>query len=67
MSFIDIFKPLKKLQVKQWKELGTYNAIFSVFGTDIYNSSTVRSCVRPLAELTSKAEAKCHDENLHYY
>lgn len=64
MSFIDIFKPLKKLQVKQWKELGTYNAIFSVFGTDIYNSSTVRSCVRPLAELTSKAEAKCHDENL---
>lgn len=64
MSFIDIFKPLKKLQVKRWKELGCYDAIFTVFGTDIYNSSTVRSCVRPLAELTSKAEAKCADENL---
>ena len=64
MSFLDIFRPLKKASIKRWKELGTYRATFSVFGEDIYNSSLVRSCVRPLAELSSKAEAKCLDPEL---
>ena len=64
MSFLDIFRPLKKSSVQRWKELGTYNATFSVFGNDIYNSSLVRACVRPLAELSSKAEAKCLDHEL---
>lgn len=64
MSFIDIFRPLRRSQVQRWRELGTYQATFSVFGTDIYNSSIVRSCVRPLAELSSKAEAKCNDPNI---
>lgn len=64
MSFIDIFRPLKKATIKRWKELGTYRATFSVFGEDIYNSSLVRSCVRPLAELSSKAEAKCLDPEI---
>lgn len=64
MSFLDIFRPLKKSSIKRWKELGTYKATFSVFGEDIYNSSLVRACVRPLAELSSKAEAKCLDQDL---
>jgi len=64
MSFLDIFRPLKKSSIKRWKELGTYKATFSVFGEDIYNSSLVRACVRPLAELSSKAEAKCLDPEL---
>ena len=64
MSFLDIFRPLKKASIKRWKELGTYRATFSVFGEDIYNSHTVRSCVRPLAELSSKAEAMCLDPEL---
>lgn len=64
MSFLDIFRPLKKSSIKRWKELGTYKATFSVFGEDIYNSSLVRACVRPLAELSSKAEAKCLDRDL---
>ena len=64
MSFLSIFRPLRKSTVQRWQELGTYNAVFSVFGNDIYNSSLVRSCVRPLADLTSKAEAKCMDESL---
>ncbi len=64
MSFIDIFKPLRKSQVQKWKELGTYQAVFNTFGTDAYRSSIVRSCIRPLAELSSKAEAKCNDKQL---
>lgn len=64
MSFLDIFRPLKKSSIKRWKELGAYKATFSVFGEDIYNSSLVRACVRPLAELSSKAEAKCLDQDL---
>jgi len=64
MSILDIFRPLKKSSVQTWKELGTYQSFFSVFGTDAYNSSLVRSCIRPLADFSSKAEAKCSDANL---
>jgi len=42
-----------------WKELGTYVSSFSYFGTDIYASEIVRSCIRTLAEHSSKANAKC--------
>lgn len=64
MSFLDVFRPLKKSTVHRWKELGTYQATFSVFGNDVYNSSVVRSCIRPLAEFSSKATAKCSDQKL---
>lgn len=64
MSFIDIFRPLKKATVSRWKELGTYQSVFNVFGDDIYQSDLVRACIRPLAEFTSKAEAKCKDKDL---
>lgn len=64
MSFLDIFRPLKKSTVQKWKELGTYQATFSVFSGDVYSSHIVRSCIRPLAEFSSKASAKCTDESL---
>lgn len=64
MSFLDFFRPLKKSSVEKWKELGTYNATFSVFGNDLYSSSVVRSCIRPLAEFSSKATARCSDSRL---
>ena len=63
MSILDIFKPLKKSTVQKWKELGTYQATFSVFGNDVYNSNVVRSCIRPLAEFSSKATAKSNNKN----
>lgn len=64
MSIIDIFRPLKKATVQKWKELGCYQSTFSVFGSDIYKSDLVRSCIRPLADFSSKAEAKCDDERI---
>lgn len=65
MGILDIFKPLKKAaQSQTWQELGGYRAVFSVFGGDIYQSETVRSCIRPLAEFTSKAEARCSNKQV---
>ena len=48
----------------RWKELGTYKATFSMFGSDMYQSELVRSCIRPLAEHTSKANVKCTDKRI---
>jgi len=42
-----------------WKEVGAYRAIFSSFGTDLYADEVVRSCVRALAEHSSKANVRC--------
>lgn len=64
MGILDIFRPLRKNRVQTWQELGTYKSIFTVFGGDIYNSEVVRSCVRPLAEFSSKAEARCSDKQI---
>lgn len=64
MSFLDFFRPMRKSQLQRWKELNSYQAIFSVFGNDAFNSHIVRSCVRPIADLTSKAEAKCKDKQI---
>jgi len=57
MGFLDFFRPLKSLKQAQWKELGAYTAIFSPFGTNIWRSDLVRSCIRALSEHTSKANA----------
>lgn len=57
MSFWDIFRPLKSAKETRWRELGAYTAIFSPFGTDMWNSDLVRSCIRPIVEHTSKANA----------
>lgn len=64
MSFLDYFKPLKKTSVQNWQEFGGYRSLFSTFGGDIYSSSVVKSCIRPLAEFTSKASASCSDKSL---
>ena len=61
----NIFRNTKIVQkYSRWKELGTYNSIFSSFGQDIYKSELVRSCIRPLAEHTSKANVKCTDKRI---
>lgn len=44
--------------VGAYKEIGTYSAYFSSFGTDIYANEIVRSSIRSLAEHSSKANAK---------
>ena len=64
MNIIDIFKPLRKTSVQRWQELGTYRAVFTTFGENIYASDLVRACIRPLADMTSKAEALCPDEKI---
>lgn len=65
MGFFDLFK---KNRIKQttttWNEFGTYRAQFSSFGKDIYSTSIVRTCIRPIADLTSKADIKCSDKQL---
>ena len=57
MSFWDIFRPLKSAKQTRWKELGAYTAIFAPFGQNMWRSDLVRSCIRPIAEHTSKANA----------
>ena len=64
MGFLDFFRPLKSLKTAKWKELGAYSAQFSPFGNDMYKSDLVRSCIRPLAEHTSKAAAICTDKQI---
>lgn len=46
------------IKTGSWKEIGSYQAIFSNFGTDIYANEVVRSCIRALAEHSSKANVK---------
>lgn len=53
-----IFGGIKSYVTSSWNEIGTYSARFSSFGTDLYASDVVRSCIRTLAEHTSKANVK---------
>lgn len=65
MGFMDFFtKPRSSRNYSRWREFGTYQSIFNAFGSDIYASELVRSCIRPLAEFSSKAEARCSDESI---
>jgi len=41
-----------------------FNAQFTPFGDNLYKSDIVRSCIRPIAEHTSKANAKCTDKSI---
>lgn len=61
MGFWDrLFKPKwKKENFQTFQELGTYRSVFSIFDGNIYKNDLVRSCIRPLAEITGKASAKC--------
>lgn len=66
MSIKDWFKPKEQQKImsreEKWQELGTYKARFTSFGTNLYQSDLIRSCIRPLAEHTSKANAVCKDK-----
>ena len=53
-----IFGNLKRYVTSMWKEIGSYAARFTAFGTDIYANEVVRSCIRSLAEHTSKANVR---------
>lgn len=53
-----IFGGIKKYVTSGWREIGTYNATFPAFGSDIYANEVVRACIRTLAEHTSKANVK---------
>lgn len=65
MGFLDFFrKPLRTFRESKWKELGSYNATFTGFGTDMYKNDIVRGCVRALSEHTSKANAVSSDESI---
>ena len=63
----NLFKKEKQEQTKtytEFKELGTFRSYFSVFGKDIYKSDDVRTCIRALAEHTSKANPRCTDKRI---
>lgn len=53
-----IFGGLKQFVTSAWREIGTYVSYFSSFGTDVYANDVVRSCIRTLAEHSSKANVK---------
>lgn len=58
----NLFKKEQPVQTKTFttfKELGTYRATFGAFGKDVYKSDDVRTCIRALAEHTSKANPRC--------
>ena len=64
MSFLDFFKVKRLVTTTAWKELGAYTARFYSFGRDLYNSDIVRACIRPIAEHTSKANARSSNRHL---
>lgn len=66
MSILDWFKSRVQIikRIGTWQELGTYKAVFSPFGENMYNSLIVRSCIRPLAAHTSKANAVSSDKQI---
>lgn len=66
-SILDLFRPIKADQTKtytQFQELGTYKSYFGTFGTNIFASDDVRTCIRTLAEHTSKANPRCTDKRI---
>lgn len=67
MGILSLFKNLKKDQTRTYttfNELGTYKSFFGSFGTDIYASQIVRSCIRALSEHTSKANPVCTNKSI---
>lgn len=55
-----------RLQLSHFREIGGFEAAFRPFGTDAYRSDLVRSCIRTLANHTSKADPICTDKALEY-
>jgi len=59
MGLFDWLFKAKNVDYKRFQELGKYNATFTRFGSNLYASDLVRSCIRPLAEHSSKANVVC--------
>ena len=55
-DFIKKFTVKVKEKMTSWREYGGFRATFTSFGANIYASEIVRSCIRTLAEYTSKAD-----------
>ena len=51
----NFFKKIKA-RLQTWREFGGFRSIFTNFGADMYASAIVRSCIRVLAEYSSKAD-----------
>lgn len=47
-----------------WRWMNNYSAQFHSFGNDLNKSELVRSCIRAIAEQTSKAVPTCNDKRL---
>lgn len=61
----DLFRNVKVLKKFQtFRELGGFHALFRPFGGEIYKSDLVRSCIRPLADHTSKAVPTSSDKRI---
>lgn len=59
-TLISIFGAKKSVITSgNWREIGTYQSIFTAFDGNIYQNDLIRACVRTLAENTSKANVKC--------
>lgn len=67
MGFMDFFRKIGQRvagHFTRWRELGAYRSLFTSFGGDINRSDVVRDCLRPLAEHSSKANARCTDKGI---
>lgn len=53
-----VFGGLKQRVVGYWREIGGYTATFSPYSGKLYANETCRSCIRKLAEETSKANVR---------
>lgn len=52
-----LFGGKKDRQGTAWREIGQYNSYFAPYSGDLYGNDVARSCIRTLAEHTSKANA----------
>ncbi len=63
--FKKIFNKASSLKIIQkFKEIGKYNSIFTAFSGKIFDSDVVKSCIRPLAEHSSKANPRCTNKRI---
>ena len=60
---MDRLRVIKK-NLSNWREFGTFRSEFFPFGRNMYKSDLVRSCIRALADHTSKANPTCKDKKL---
>lgn len=56
-KLLDILRGRRDRRLSRFREMNGYSANFSAFGDDMNKSDLVRSCVRALADQTSKAMA----------